>query len=213
MEDGGMSKRVYLIRHGETEGNATGRLVGSTDLPLNSRGRSQVRRLAELLPVRLLAPGAGTWCAASPLRRARQTAEAVVGCSGLLVNIDADLREMDFGAWEGLNNAEIEARSPGALEEWLAPTGDSTFPGGESLGAFEERIARVRDRILGQQAETVLVFAHGGVIRGLICTVLGLGRESFWLFEVRPASMVRIDIFEGGAVLSELWSVPDGEEG
>ena len=208
-----MPKRVYLIRHGEAEGNATGRFLGSTDLPLTPRGMSQVRRLAELLPACLLAPGAATWCVASPMRRAQQTAEAVVGRSGLSVSTDADLREVDFGAWEGLTAEEIEAQFPGALDQWASPTDDTAFPRGESLGEFEERVARVRDRILGRQAEAVLVFAHGGAIRGLICALLGLGRESFWLFDVRPASVVRIDLFQRGAVLSGLWSVADGETG
>jgi alpha-ribazole phosphatase len=210
-KDGEMLKRVYLIRHGETEGNATGRFSGSTDLPLTPRGMRQVRRLSELLPDHLLAPAAGTWCVASPLLRAQQSAEAVAGRRGLSVSTDADLREMDFGMWEGLTAEEIDARFPGALGQWLAPTDDTAFPEGESLGDFNRRVARVRDRILGQQAEVVLVFAHGGVVRGLICALLGLGAESFWLFDVRPASVARIDVFEGGAVLSELWSVTDGE--
>jgi broad specificity phosphatase PhoE len=206
-----MPKRIYLIRHGETEGNATGRFSGSTDLPLTSRGLSQVQRLAELLPAGLWAPGAGIWCVASPLLRAQQTAEAVAGRAGLSVSTDADLREMDFGAWEGLTNEEVEEKFPGALDEWASPTDRTAFPGGESLGQFERRVARVRERILGQQAGAVLVFAHGGVIRGLICAFLGLARENFWLFGVEPASVARVDVFEGGAVLSELWSVTDRE--
>ncbi|OFW61743.1 MAG: hypothetical protein A2133_06335 [Actinobacteria bacterium RBG_16_64_13] len=206
-----MPKRVYLIRHGETEGNAAGHFLGSTDLPLNPRGMGQVRRLAELLPAGLFAPGAGTWCVASPLLRAQQTAEAVAGCRGLAIDTDADLREIDFGAWEGLTAGEIEVRSPGALDQWASPTGGTTFPEGESLGDFERRVARVRDRILGQQAEAALVFAHGGVVRALSCALLGLGRESFWLLDVQPASVVRLDLFDGGAVLSGLWSVADWE--
>jgi alpha-ribazole phosphatase len=204
-------KQVYLIRHGETEGTATGRFSGSTDLPLTPRGLSQVGRLAESLPGCLLDPGAGTWCVASPLLRAQQTAKAVAGRRGLPVATDADLREMDFGAWEGLTTEEIETRFPGALDRWASPTDNTAFPGGESLADFDRRIARVRDRILRQQAEVVLVFAHGGVVRALICGLLGLGREAFWLFDVRPASLVRIDVFEGGAVLSELWAVSDEE--
>lgn len=204
-----MPKRVYLVRHGETEGNASGCFLGSTDLPLTSRGESQVRRLAELLPARLLGPGADTWFVASPMLRAQQTAQAIVGRFGLSVVTDPDLREMDFGAWEGLTAKEVEAQFPGALGEWESPSDDSTFPGGESLAELDRRVARVRDRILQQQAETVVVFAHGGTIRGLICALLGMGRENFWLFNVQPASVVRIDVFSGGAVLSELWSVSD----
>jgi alpha-ribazole phosphatase len=78
-------------------------------------------------------------------------------------------------------------------------------------GRYDRRVARARGRILAEQAETVLVFTHGGVVRALLCGLLGLGRESFWLFDVQPASVVRISIFEGGAVLSELWAVPEEE--
>jgi len=206
-----VQKRVYLIRHGETDGTAEGRFLGSTDLPLNLRGAEQVRRLVSLLPAGLFAPGARTWCISSPLRRARQTAEAVAGRAGLPVVIDADLSEIDFGDWEGLTAAEVEARSPGALEGWRSPDDDAGFPGGETLREFDRRVARGRERILEQEAEAVLVFTHGGVVRGLACGLLGLGREGFWLFDVRPASVTRVDVFAGGATLSGLWSVEDWE--
>ncbi len=206
-----IQKRVYLIRHGETEGNASGRFLGSTDSPLTFRGVRQVRRLAELLPAAVFAPDADTWFVASPMLRAQQTAEAIAGRPGLHVSTDPDLREMDFGAWEGMTAGEIEAQYPGALAEWESPGDDLAFPGGESLGQFDERVARVCDRILEQKSGTVMVFAHGGTVRGLVCALLGLGRESFWLFNVQPASVLRVDVLEGGAVLSELWSVSGGE--
>jgi len=207
-----MPKRVYLIRHGETEHNIGRRFLGSTDVPLTPRGLEQVRRLAELLPARLLTPVGSTWCVASPLLRAQQTADAVAGRLGLEFATDTDLREMDFGAWEGLNSQEIEARFPGALEEWMSLTDQAAFPGGESFGEFEERVARAQARIVARQADSVLVFAHGGVVRALLCGLLNLGRECFWAFDVRPASLVRVDVFEKGALLAELWSVDDREE-
>lgn len=206
-----MPKRVYLIRHGETEGNAAGRFVGSIDMPLSARGTRQVRRLAELLHAGLGTAGAETYCVASPLLRAQQTAAAVAGRLGLAVSTDADLREIDFGAWEGLTAEEIEKQSPGALALWESPTDETAFPGGESLRDFDRRIARALGRILGEPAETVLVFAHGGVVRALICELLGLGREGFWLFEVRPACVARVDVHKEHAVLSELWSAGDGD--
>jgi alpha-ribazole phosphatase len=208
---GGMPKRIYLIRHGETEGNAAGRFVGSTDLPLSPRGMRQVRCLGELLPAGLGAPDAGTWCVASPLLRAQQTAGVVAAHLGLSVNTDADLREIDFGAWEGLTAEEIERRFPGALAGWASPGDEAAYPEGESLRDFDRRMARALDRILEQPAQTALVFAHGGVVRALICSLLGLGREGFWLFDVRPACVARVDLHEGQAVLSELWSAGDGE--
>ena len=210
-----MPKRVYLIRHGETEGTAEGRLMGVTDQPLSARGADQVRRLAELLPGGLVAPGAATWCVASPLRRAQQTAQGVAGRAGLAVNTDADLREMHFGVWEGLTSTEIETQFPQEQAQWASPTDDTAFPDGESLGEFRDRVARAHERIIGRPEDAVMVFTHGGVVRELACRFLGLGHESYWLFDVQPASVLRIDLYgdaaKGGAVLSGLWSVADWE--
>jgi len=206
-------KQIYLIRHGETEGTVDGRFSGRTDHPLTPRGMDQVARLAESLPVRLFDPGAEVWCVASPLLRTRQTAEAVAARRGLTVVTDDDLREMDFGLWEGLTSEEIEARYPGELEVWASPAGGTGFPGGESLEEFDRRVARARERILAQAAEAALVFAHGGVIRGLISGLLGLGRQGFWLFDISPASVTRVDVYDDKmATLSALWPLRDGEE-
>lgn len=211
-----MPKRVYLIRHGETPGTPEGRLLGSTDQPLSAHGSLQVRRLAQFLSSRRAVRESGAWCVASPLLRARQTAEAVAGALGLPVNTDPDLREMDFGAWEGLTSEEVEARFPGAQSVWLSPEDDTAFPGGESLQQFDERVARARERILGRPEDVAMVFTHGGVVRALLCGLLGLDRkDGFWLFDVRPASAARVDLFGdgagGGALLSGLWSVDDWE--
>ncbi len=208
-----MPKRVYLIRHGEAEGTNEGRLLGSTDAHLTPRGLSQVRRLAELLPASLGASGARTWCVASPLTRAQQTAAAVAERFGLPVTTDPDLREMDFGDWEGLTTREVEERYPGQQALWASPAPDAAFPGGESLCDFDARIVCALERIRGLVAEAVLVCAHGGAIRALACGLLRLDRDNFWLFNVQPASVMRIDVFEGGSVLSELWSVSDREAG
>jgi len=129
-----MPRRIYLIRHGETEGTAEGRMLGSTDQPLSDRGSRQIWRLAELLGPSLRGSGGAAWCVASPLLRAQQTAQGVAGPSGLTIGTDPDLREIDFGAWEGLTSDEVEARFPGEQARWLLPAGDTAFPEGESLG-------------------------------------------------------------------------------
>lgn len=204
-------KQIYLIRHGETEGTLNARFSGSTDLSLTPRGLDQVARLAESLPAHLFGEDSGVWCVTSPLLRARQTAEAVAIRRGLPVATDDDLREMDFGLWEGMTAEEIEVRFPGELGVWAAPTGSTAFPGGESLDEFDRRVARAQERILRQAAEAVLVFAHGGVIRGLISGLLGLGRGGYWLFDIKPASVARVDVYDEGFALSGLWPLREDE--
>src|SRR5438128_960886 len=92
---------LLLVRHGETDWNADGRLQGHTDWPLNEYGRTQAKKLAEQLD------GDGVAAIyASDLSRARETAEILGGRLGLAVVVDADLREKNWGTWEGLTSDE-----------------------------------------------------------------------------------------------------------
>jgi broad specificity phosphatase PhoE len=206
-----MPKRVYLIRHGEAEGTREQRFLGSTDAPLTAWGAEQVQRLARLLSAKVGEPGTRIWCVASPLLRAQQTAAAVAARYGLRVDTDPDLREMDFGEWEGLTSSEVEERYPGRQALWASPAEDAAFPGGESLRDFDRRIDRALGRIRARDVDVAFVCAHGGVNRALAGELLGLGRERFWLLNVQPASVVRVDVYGEEAVLSELWCVSDRE--
>ena len=95
---------LLLIRHGETDWNASGRLQGHTDRPLNDYGRRQARELADRLSDDAIAA-----IYASDLSRAKETAEIVGARLGLPVVVDADLRERNWGSWEGLTPSERDA--------------------------------------------------------------------------------------------------------
>ncbi|HEX6910165.1 MAG TPA: histidine phosphatase family protein, partial [Longimicrobium sp.] len=96
---------LYLVRHGETAWNRTGRLQGSRDLPLNEAGRRQAAALAEHFRARSISAAYS-----SPLRRARETAGAILAGRDVPVQVLPDLAEMRCGAWEGLDAAERERR-------------------------------------------------------------------------------------------------------
>jgi uroporphyrin-III C-methyltransferase len=187
---------VLLIRHGEVGEEFRGRYVGRTDPPLSTLGlehAAALRRHAELARP----------CArrlASPSLRARQTAQA----AGLDVELDDDLREIDFGAWEGLSFAEIAASDPEAVDRWARLDPAFGFPRGESLEAFHARMRRAACRIAEGAPRRVVVVAHGGVIRALVCHWLGLPAEAHLLLEVSPASLTRVRLFDGRGVLSGL---------
>jgi 2,3-bisphosphoglycerate-dependent phosphoglycerate mutase len=146
---------LLLVRHGETDWNAEGRLQGQTDRPLNEFGRRQARRLADELADQELEA-----IYSSDLVRARETAEIVAGRLGLPVNLDPDLREKDWGTWEGLT----------ALER------DRVEFVGESTEAHQERILRALRRISGEHDDggRVLVVTHGGSMRRVQTATLGL---------------------------------------
>jgi len=141
-------------------------------------------------------------CYSSPMRRCRETAAAILGDRG--VCIDPDLREIDFGRWEGRTFAEAAAADPGIVERWASFEPGFAFPGGESVGHFLERIDRAADRLARQEARTVLAVTHGGVIRAMICHLLGLDARKYVAFDVPYGAMVVIDLFDGQGVLAVL---------
>lgn len=183
-EDPTEETEVLLIRHGETGDEYRGRYVGRLDPPLSTIGlehAAALRRHSGLAP-------AGAACFASPSLRARQTAAA----AGFQAGIDEDLREIDFGQWEGLRFAEIAAADPEGVERWAKLDTGFRFPGGESLAEFETRVRRLAERLAAGPPRKVVVVTHGGVIRALVCHWLGLPPETHLLFEVSPASVTRV---------------------
>ena len=193
-----MANQLILVRHGELEERYRGRYVGRTDAPLSARGRRQALALAG--PLAGL-PEAVFWV--SPLARARETAAIALGADRPCP-IDGDLREIDFGAWEGMSFGEIVAADPSAVANWAEMDDGFAFPGGEAVADFRRRIAEAAQRIAADPARTVVVLAHGGVIRFLICDLLGLGHRRHLIFDISPASISEIRIDAGRGVLTRL---------
>jgi broad specificity phosphatase PhoE len=145
---------LLLVRHGETDWNADGRLQGQTDRPLSDFGRRQARQLADELADEQLEA-----IYSSDLSRARETAEIVGERLGLPVVLDPDLREKDWGTWEGLTAVERDR------VEFV----------GESTETHQERILRALRRISGRHPGDglVLVVTHGGSMRRVQTAALG----------------------------------------
>jgi broad specificity phosphatase PhoE len=147
---------ILLARHGETDWNLENRVQGQTDRPLNATGLEQARALAYRLAAEALVA-----VHASDLVRARDTAAIVAHAHGLDVTIDPDLREKNFGSWEGLTDVEILERFPDAVRgRW----GD-----GETSEAVAERAIAAIDRIRAlHPVGPVLVVSHGGPLRAIL---------------------------------------------
>src|SRR3982751_5651517 len=144
---------LLLARHGETDWNASGRLQGHTDRPLNDYGRRQARELADRLGDDGIAA-----IYASDLSRAKETAEIVGERLGLPVVIDADLREKNWGNWEGLTGDE---RVHVEFE-------------GESTLDHRDRVLRAVGRIVERHPEQrIVVVTHGGSLRRIQAAVNG----------------------------------------
>ena len=157
------SRRLLLVRHGQSTWNADGRWQGQADPPLSALGEEQARDAAG----RLVA-GAFTGVVASDLQRARRTAEILAGALQLDLELDPDLREIDVGDWTGMTRVEIEARWPGELAEWSEGRSESTM-GGESRIHLtgRARAALARAAASAAPGDTILLVSHGALIRNL----------------------------------------------
>jgi probable phosphoglycerate mutase len=154
--------RLWLARHGETEENAAGRILGRRDPPLSLAGVGQAEALAERMQEVGLA---SVW--SSPLERARRTAELVGAVLGLEPVVLHALIESDRGEWEGRLVAELAHESPELLAAFVAADPSFRFPGGESLA---EQLQRTRSAMATVAAGPLpaLVVAHAGTIRAAL---------------------------------------------
>ncbi|MDE2896274.1 MAG: histidine phosphatase family protein, partial [Chloroflexota bacterium] len=194
---------LYLVRHGETEWNRTGRIQGQVDIPLNEHGRAQAAALGNRLSD---APFTAAY--ASDLSRTMQTAELITSGSGCEIEPTPELREFAYGEWEGLTIAEIEAQAPERLERRLQGRNeDFAGPGGENAYDVIERVRRFHERALLRHGEgdNLLVVAHGGSLRALLVCLLDLPAEYFWRVHVNTASLSIVRGFDGSGVL-HLWN-------
>jgi ribonuclease H / adenosylcobalamin/alpha-ribazole phosphatase len=159
---------TLLLRHGQTPLSTEKRFAGIGDIELTETGVRQAKLAGE----RLAARGGMDVIVTSPLRRAQQTAAEVSAATGAPVVVDEDLRETDFGAWEGLTFAEAQQRWPDEVTTWLGDPGTAP-PQGESFAAVGVRVraalARLLDRYAGQ---TVLVVSHVTPIKTLLTEAL-----------------------------------------
>jgi broad specificity phosphatase PhoE len=184
---------LYLARHGQSDWNAETRWQGHADRPLTELGRRQAGQLADRLAD---VPLAAVY--SSDLERARATAEAVAGPRGLAVVPLADLREIDVGSWSGLTRAEAEERFPAAYLRWAE--GGQGWDDGETYEQMTDRVVRAVVGIGARHpGESVLVVAHGGPIRALHATALGIDIAAHrGLRPVEPnARLSRLGVVDG----------------
>jgi 2,3-bisphosphoglycerate-dependent phosphoglycerate mutase len=152
--------RITALRHGETAWNVDTRIQGQLDISLNETGRWQASQAGIALAVESVDA-----VISSDLARAYETALAVAKHHGLDVQIDRDLREREFGSFQGKTFAEIEAQMPAQALLWRKRVPDFAPGGGESLLIFRERVVQCLRRLGSQYAgKHIIVVGHGGVM-------------------------------------------------
>lgn len=180
-----MVRRLILLRHGETDWNREGRYLGQGDVDLNRWGERQVQLAAKRLDGERIEA-----IYTSDLIRTRRSAEIIAASRGLQVKIDRRLRELNFGAWEGLTYEEISQRFRRELKAWEEDPVHQAPPRGESLAALGRRVSQAWQGIIHKErASTILLVGHGGPFRVLLCKLLGLQPTEIWRFQVEPGSL------------------------
>ncbi len=169
--------RFVLVRHGQTAWNRENRFRGREDLPLDETGIWQAQAAAKTIAQRYR-PAA---LYSSPLNRTRQTAEPIGKATGVAVQLDEGLIDIDYGDWQGLAPSEASAQYGSLYETWLQQPQFVAIPRGESLVEVRARVwvtlTALRNRHAGQ---TIVLVGHQAVNKVLLCAVLGLDESAFW---------------------------------
>ncbi len=160
-----MGVKLFLIRHGQTSWNLEGRYQGNNDIELNQVGIKQAKLAAKYLSRVEFAN-----IYSSPLKRTLYTAEKIKGRRDLEIKVRDDLKEMNFGKWEGLKFSEINEKYHRDYHNWLEDPYNNRPTDGENFKEITERTTAEINRIVSENADgsSVAVIAHGGVILSLL---------------------------------------------
>jgi alpha-ribazole phosphatase len=189
--------RLLLARHGETEYNRQWRYQGRTDLGLNRAGQRQAERLRQRLsqePIDVIY--------ASNLKRAAETAEIIARGRNFRVEFREELAELDFGRFEGMTYAEIVERYP----DWQPSDYNFAAYGGESLEQLSQRLGAFEKELRSHNPadDNILIIAHAGSLRVLLCQLLGIDIKNWRRFRLVPASLTVVEDFGKEPVLTLL---------
>jgi alpha-ribazole phosphatase len=192
--------KLLLVRHGETELNSGERYWGKTDVALGAMGLKAAESLRDRLAGEKI-----DFAYSSALKRALVTAQIIASAHNLKVIPCSELNEIDFGKMEGLNFNEVNGKFPEVARKWMQRSPELAYPEGESLLQLDKRVAEFREILNGHIADDViLIVAHSGVLRTLICQLLGLAPVDRWKIRLDLASLSVVDTYPETAILSLL---------
>lgn len=188
---------IYIARHGETEWNAQGRIQGHTDINMSDKGRQQAQALAQRL-----SQISFDVAYSSDMSRTSETAQIVLGESGVPLHTTPQLREYNKGVFEGLTVHEYARKYPDLYHASLLNDLDFAPIGGETIRQSTARMAQfvhsLKERHLD---DTVLIVGHGGSLRSFIVALLSLPPEANWKFAMDNCALSIIRTYTDNAVL------------
>jgi len=192
--------RLFLVRHGITDHNSSHKFLGHTDVELSDEGFRQVEKLRDRMVKEKF-----DVIYSSDLKRARSTAEVISAGHNTEIISCSELREINYGETESLTYGEIKQRYPELAEAISNLSPELSFPGGESLQGFITRTLKFLDRLEERSPEQrILIVAHGGPMRTLLCDLLGVGQNYWRTFRLDNASLSIVDTYPQRTILSLL---------
>lgn len=184
-------RRIFLVRHGETDWNLAGRLQGGHDIPLNDLGCEQAASLARVIE-RLAGDVVPLDYIASPLSRTAQTMailRAELGLPPDEFRREPRLKEISFGRWEGYTWTELKRRDPASVADHRANPWHYRPPGGESYSDLSARVMAA----MGEIARDAVVVTHGGVVRAILHALTGMPAGEAVFLPVRQGAVYLIE--------------------
>ena len=190
---------IILARHGKTDWNASETFRGIADVLLNETGRKQAEMLGEYLEQEQI-----DFIYSSPLKRAVDTARAIVGHRKLEVKAVENLTDFHFGDWQGLSRSEVAEKYPELYRDWLDTPEQVKIPGGESLEDVRKRaVPFIEDAIMRCGEGRIVFVSHRVVNKVLVCSLLGLDVSHFWNIRIDACGLTRFNYDDGRLVLTK----------
>lgn len=194
-------RQLTLIRHGALDASLDGCYIGRLDVPLSGYGQQQAQRLAQRLSGQAIDE---LWC--SPALRAQQTAAPIAERLQRSCAIKRELNEVHFGRWEGLTFDQICADDPQRVAQWAQLPDEFCFPDGEAHSDFMQRVEQVRQQILTSAQPHLALVSHGGVIRALLCQLLGWPQRDSLKISLQRGGLAVVELHDQHAVLTGLYN-------
>lgn len=181
--------RLVLIRHGLTDYNLRNKYCGSSDIGINKIGKLQARAIKNKIKGLKIDK---VFC--SDLKRSFQTAKIIFGDCNIKIIRNRNLREINFGKWEGLNFKQIIQSYPLTYKKWLKNPFTVNIPEGEKAKNFIIRIKNELGKIIkNNRNSTVAVVGHFGVIRTILNSACKVKRKDFWRMKLNPRAIYIVE--------------------
>lgn len=190
------NRRIFLIRHGETEFNRLGVFRGRYEVDLNERGRKQAREIGKVVR----GEGIGLLFT-SPLARARETAEIIGRIIGVESRVDEAFNNISLGKWQGVPKNDIKRDYPDLWGLWISEPERLTIPGGETVEQVRQRSFEGLLRVIGEQQSDFGIVTHRSVVKTLAASMLGVRPPYFWKFYIDNAAYSVFEYGETGFTL------------